>query len=301
MKNTIKISSVNFHAVWGNKEANLNKYVKIIESEAAKGTNLLVFPEMSLTSYDVELNKPSNETMQYKLAETIPGLSSNLIAEYTRKHHMYVVFGMPERDFDNDIIYNTACVCGPDGIIGAYRKIHLPFPETHWGTRGSHPFIFDTEWGPMGVSICYDTYCYPELIRYYCAKGCRLHINPTALAECHGNSQMNLALPFNAGTNSMFIISSNLVGLDVDNTFWGCSSIVGPDEGFLAAKYYAGNIFGDKNGFCEKIVSAELDLSKAQRTIFTPNPLIDNCTDYRPAIYKAMMDDLLTMDIYQEN
>lgn len=228
--------------------------------------------------------------------------SQKIHAEYTKKYHMYVIFGMPERDAQNpDIIYNAACVCGPEGIIGTYRKIHLPYPETYWGTRGSQPFVFDTEWGPVGISICYDTYCYPELIRYYCAKGCRLHLNPTALAECHGNKQMNMALSFNAGTNSMFIASANLVGLDVENTFWGSSSIIGPAESFLDAKYYAGNPFGDKEGFCEKTVSAEIDLSEAKRTIFSPNPLINGQTDYSPAIYKEMMEDLLTMDAYREN
>ena len=140
MKDIMKVSTVAFNAKWGDKEANLNRMAGYIEAAAAEGSNLIVFPEMGLTGYDDEEDKPLKEKMQYKLAETVPGPSSEKIAELTKKLGVYVAYGFPERDAEkSDVIYNAACVCGPKGIIGSYRKIHLPYPEPHWATRGDKP------------------------------------------------------------------------------------------------------------------------------------------------------------------
>lgn len=294
MKDIIKVATVNFHAEWGKKKKNLERMLGYIETAANAGNNLIVFPEMALTGYDDEADKTREEKMQYKEAEVIPGDSSNAVAELSSKYGIYVVFGMSERSAeDYDKIYNSACVCGPDGIIGAYRKIHLPYPEMHWANRGEDPFIFDTEWGPIGVSICYDTYCFPELMRFYAAKGCRMHINCTAYARCHGTFQAKSSLETSAAVNNIFITTSNLVGVDVVNDFWGGSSILGPGPGIMEAKYYAGYPFFDPAGIEHAMYEAVLDLSLATRDMFEPNPLVNNTTDYNPLIYKKLMEELL--------
>ena len=237
MKDVIKVSTVAFHAIWGDKEANLNKMKGYIEAAAAEGSNLVVFPEMALTGYDDEEEKAKPDKMQSHLAELVPGPSSLEIAELTKKLGIYVAFGMPERDEkDPSTIYNAACVCGPLGVIGAYRKIHLPYPEPHWATRGSKPFIFDTPWGPVGLAICYDSYCFQELMRYYAAKGCRLYINCTALAKCHGIALGSTTLEAGCITNQIYIVSANLAGTDKYNVFWGGSSIIGPSTNFLQTR-----------------------------------------------------------------
>ena len=206
VKDVIKVSTVAFNAKWGDKEKNLNRMKGYIEAAASEGANLIVFPEMALTGYDDEEDKAKPDKMQSKLAEVVPGHSSEAIAELTKKLGVYVAFGMPERDEkDSSIIYNAACVCGPEGVIGAYRKIHLPYPEPHWATRGTKPFIFDTPWGPVGLAICYDTYCFQELMRYYAAKGCRLYINCTALAKCHGIALGSTTLEAGCITNQIYI------------------------------------------------------------------------------------------------
>lgn len=124
MKDIIKVSTVAFNAKWGDKESNLNRILGYIEAGAAAGSNLIVFPEMGLTGYDDEEEKPKSEKMQTELAELVPGPSSSAVAEKTKELGVYVAFGLPERDPDDPaVIYNAACVCGPDGVIGTYRKI----------------------------------------------------------------------------------------------------------------------------------------------------------------------------------
>lgn len=302
MKDIIKISTVNFHPEWGCKEENLNRMLGIIEACAAEGANLIVFPEMALTGYDEELTEvPFKEKMQYKNAETVPGASSNKVAELTKKLKVYTVFGMPELDKeDKNVIYNSACVCGPEGVIGSYQKIHLPYPEFHWATRGKTPFMFDTPWGPVGVAICYDSYQFPELTRYYAAKGCRINLNCTAYAKCHGDQIARLTMEAYASINEMFIVSSNLVGVDLSNDFWGGSSIVGPDTTPYSFTYYAGYPFAAKEGMKADIYTASIDLGLARRGMFEPNKDVNDTTDYRPVLYSAWMTKVLEDSKYCE-
>ena len=111
VKDVIKVSTVAFNAKWGDKEKNLNRMKGYIEAAASEGANLIVFPEMALTGYDDEEDKAKPDKMQSKLAEVVPGPSSEAIAELTKKLGVYVAFGMPERDEkDSSIIYANAHV-----------------------------------------------------------------------------------------------------------------------------------------------------------------------------------------------
>lgn len=301
MSEIIKISTVNFKTAWGNKQANLESILRYIEEAGAAGSDIIVLPEMSLTGYDVEMEKPLEEKMQYLEAETIPGPSSEKVVELTKKYGMYAAFGMPERDAKTGKLYNAACICGPEGIIGAYRKIHLPPPEMFWAEKGDEPMIFETKWGPVGVSICYDTYCFPELTRYTAAKGGKIHLNVTAYAKCHGNFVARASVEYAAAANDLFIASANLVGVDAENEFWGGSNVVGPGPGSFDCEYFAGTPFCVEEGMQEGMVTGEVDLTRSVQRIYGPNPNTDGKTDYRPDVYVRMMEDLLKDEKYQRN
>lgn len=171
---------------------------------------------------------------------------------------------------------------------------------TTLGYKGNKAFIFDTPWGPVGLAICYDTYCFQELMRYYAAKGCRLYINCTALAKCHGIALGSTTLEAGCITNQIYIVSANLAGTDKYNVFWGGSSIIGPSTNFWEAEYYAGYPFTDTRAIQDKMYTATIDLALATREKFEPNPLIDGGTDFRPAIYKELYEDLLKDPKFQE-
>lgn len=299
MKDICTVSVVTFNPVWGNKEANLKRIKEYIECAAKKGSDIVIFPEMALTGYDDEADKPLKEKMQFKLAETVPGPSTEEIGELTKKFGIYAVMGMPARDDnDPDTIYNALAVFSPKGIVGAYHKMHLPAPEPNWATRGDSPFILETEWGPFGVAICYDNYCFPELMRYYVSKGCRLSINSTALAHCHGPYLGSPTLESAVVQNGIYIASANLGGLDVDNYFWGGSSIIGPGQKHAwSYYYYAGRRFTDEDApECEMFTST-IDLSLSSRYAFKFNPDV-NGTDWRPDKYIEMLKDTMSSPNY---
>lgn len=291
-KDIVTVSTVAFHAEWGDKERNLNRILGYMEAAAKKGSDILVMPEMALTSYDDEEDVPVEKKMQHLLAETVPGPTSDIVSAKAKELGIYVVFGMPIRDDkDPKIVYNGLCIAGPEGLIGSYHKIHLPTPEPNWATRGDTPFIMDTPWGPVGCAICYDTYCFPELMDYYVAKGCRLYLNPTAVCHGHGEHLMDDTVHAQVIREGIFIASADLAGLDKTNWFWGGSSIIGPSKKTWAYHYYAGGPFVAEGSDEEAMYTATIDLSLATRFLYKYNPSVGG-TDWRPDLYAKWFSEL---------
>ena len=79
-KDIVTVSTVAFHAEWGDKERNLNRILGYMEAAAKKGSDILVMPEMALTSYDDEEDVPVEKKMQHLLAETVPGPTSDIVS-----------------------------------------------------------------------------------------------------------------------------------------------------------------------------------------------------------------------------
>ncbi|MCM2999210.1 carbon-nitrogen hydrolase family protein [Paenibacillus cellulositrophicus] len=286
VQDIVTVAAINFHPKWGDKADNLKRMKGYVRTAAKQGADLILFPETALTGYGVKDDDPE---MQRQNAETVPGESTLALAELSKEYGVYVVLGMPERDAaDPDIIYNSAAVIGPEGVIGAYRKIHPAAKESLWATKGSEPLMFDTPWGPVGVGICYDSYCFPELVRYYTALGSRIYLNPTAIHNVEGWQDLYYTtLKSRSLENGTFIVSSNLVGQDYDSYFPGGSMIVGPASHI--GSEYKGAPVEDK----EAVVLATLDLSQAggRLPLFEHNPLT-GVPDWRPDIYLHMLSGI---------
>ncbi|MBI1832033.1 MAG: carbon-nitrogen hydrolase family protein [Planctomycetes bacterium] len=98
------------------------------------------------------------------VAEPIPGPSTEYFCALAKKHKIYIVVGLVERD--GNLIYNVAVLIGPDGrIIGKYRKVCLPRGEVDGGlTPGKDYPVFETRFGKVGMMVCYDGF-FPEVAR----------------------------------------------------------------------------------------------------------------------------------------
>ena len=97
-------------------------------------------------------------------AETIPGPATDKIAALCKQRDVYVILGLLEKDERH--LFNAAALIGPAGIIGSYRKNHLPFLGVdRFATPGDRPFrVFPTPVGNIGLFICYDI-VFPESAR----------------------------------------------------------------------------------------------------------------------------------------
>jgi predicted amidohydrolase len=283
----VTIACVSFETDWGNKEKNLERIKEFVSAAAKRGANIILFPELALTGY---ANGPG-ANMHKENAEMIPGPSTNSLAELTRKLGVYVIVGMPERSNENpDVFYNSAAVIGPEGIIGSYAKL-MPFGnEMKWCEKGAKPYAFDTPWGLVGVGICYDSYMFPELPRYYAALGARLYVHITALGTFKGwKPYYTNQMKARAIENMMFVASSNLVGKDRTEVYPGTSFVLGPGEVAHEVEFYGGPSSETK----EEIVLATVDLTAADRMrqnypLFRENS-VSRKPDWRLELYKEML------------
>jgi predicted amidohydrolase len=141
---------------------NCRQYEPFIEEAARQKADLVVLGE---TLDMVDLHKKPAE-----LAEPIPGPATRYFGELARKHGLYVVAGLLERD--GHIVYNSAALLGPDGqLVGKYRKTCLPRSEVEWGICPGHEYpVFETRFGKLGMMICYDGF-FPEVARELANRG----------------------------------------------------------------------------------------------------------------------------------
>ncbi len=294
MKDIIRAAVVNFKASYGDKRANLDKMLSFIDEGAKEKVDILVLPELCLTGYDVF----SDENIAYKaeLCETSEGDSVEEIRKAVMSKGIMTVFGFGEKAENS--FYNSAAIINPEGNVKIFRKLHLFGREGLFFKRGNSPLILDTPWGKTGIGICYDTYNFPELLRYYAAKGVRLYLNPTAMAlentgEGAKESFCNYyrsTLEYNVINTGMFILSANLTGLDGTSFFGGGSVIMGVGKSPFKrpqVRYYAGDILNEGEG----IFISDIDLSIHNPRLFVPNPATGQ-VDFRPEFYRKLYENL---------
>lgn len=272
-QDVITVACANINQRRQDKANDLSVYKNFIREAASKGSNLIIFPEMSLTAAGAPYGGSHEQIAdRFILAETIPGPSTEELIKEARDHDIYIIAGMLERDQKNpDRIYNTAPIISPDkGLIGAYRKVHLFKTEKSYTAPGSDLPIFETRYGPIGVLICSDFYCYPEAARTVALKGARLIALVTAvmvtLKDYSGNQiiyegAIELVpdiIRVRAYENHIYIAAANSVGVSLFGyRAFGKSAIVGPHPpGSFSVKYFA----GPASQIEDELIIATLDL-----------------------------------------
>jgi predicted amidohydrolase len=229
----VTVACSNFDAIPRDKAATALKMIGVIAEAAALGADLVVFPELALNTWGgcddcAALHQPCEWHLGQ--AETAQGNSFDTIAAAARTHGIHVIYGFEELDQeDPSKIYNSASVVSPDGLIGTYRKLHLGIPlETDRFSPGSELPVFETELGPIGISICYDFYNNPELCRVLALKGARILVNPTGRSDLpRARENLEDATLVRAQENLVYAASANRVGSSHGDTTWAGGSVIG--------------------------------------------------------------------------
>jgi predicted amidohydrolase len=159
----VRLAAVHFRPRGGKSPMeNCGMFQPLVSEAAKQKADLVVLPE---TLTYVGLGKSYEE-----VAEPIPGPSTQYFGELARRHNLYIVAGLLERE--RHLVYNVAVMLGPDGMIaGKYRKVALPRSEIAGGiTPGRDYPVFATRFGKVGIMICYDGF-FPEVAHQLAARG----------------------------------------------------------------------------------------------------------------------------------
>jgi predicted amidohydrolase len=220
-------------------DVSVKKHLAGMEEAAKAGAELVVFPETSLQGYPAVLTRDEEQDVllsAYDAAEPLDGPRVAELVTAAGDLGIHVVFGMTERGPRPGVIYNTAVLAGPGGVIGSYRKVHVGITEQVIWSRGRQWPVFDTPLGRIGMLICYDQ-AWPESCRELTLGGAELLVMSTAWSLRAGEPSPSESLSAEqyllygrarAVENQRWFISSNFTGPLGGLTFFGHSQIIDP-------------------------------------------------------------------------
>ncbi len=235
------------------KEEALAKAEAACEQAVREGAQLLALPEMFCCPYETE-NFPL-------YGEEEGGRVWSRCSELARDYRLYLSAGsMPERGAEGGV-YNTAYVFAPDGRqIAKHRKAHLfdinvvggqYFKESDTLTAGNEVTVFDTEFGRMGLCVCYD-FRFPELARLMVLRGAKVILVPAAFNMTTGPAHWELMFRAQAMFQQCFAVGTAPArDLSASYHSWGHSIVVDPWGAVLCQ-------MDEREGY----QTAELDLEK---------------------------------------
>lgn len=246
----IKIAAIQMSTV-ADKMENVRTVKTYHEKIKDENPDFVILPEMFCCPYQTE-NFPI-------YAEKEGGPVWQQLSGYAKQYGIYLIGGsMPEKDAEGNV-YNTSYIFDREGKqIGKHRKVHLfdidvkggqTFKESDTLTAGDSDTVFDTEFGKIGVMLCFDIR-FPELSRMMVNDGAKVIFVPAAFNMTTGPAHWELSFRTRALDNQIYMVGC-APARDVSAGYisWGHSIVTDP----------WGRVTGmlDEN---EGILLAELDM-----------------------------------------
>ena len=166
----VQVASVNLRPRGSDSsQDSVSRFLEIVEEKVSTDADIILLPE-GITVVGV------NATYA-EVAESIPGPTTKRLGEAARSKSAYVVAGIYERE--GVAVYNTSVLLDRNGeLVGKYRKVYLPREEITGGiTPGDEYPVFDTDFGRVGMMICYDVQ-YADPARALALRGAELLLMP---------------------------------------------------------------------------------------------------------------------------
>lgn len=272
---TIKVAVAQMDPQLAQNAQNLARALALFGEATAQGAKLVVFPECAISGYGF-----ADLASGYAAAEPIPGPTTSAFAAACAAADAYAVVGLLERA-DAGRIYNVAALIGPEGLVGVYRKAHLPLLGVdRFVTPGDTGFlVWETALGRVGMSICYDLR-FPEALRTLALCGADIVALPTNWPDGSQNAPQ-LVTRTRALENRVFLLACNRCGEERGFWFFGHSQISDPGGQVLAEA---------ESG--EEIIYADIEPAKARekRLVLRPGEFeMDTVGDRRPELYGELV------------
>ena len=212
------------------KPANINKASSMIARSVDENADFIVLPEMFNCPY-------SNDKFIEYCEEEQSSYTLNNISKLAQANNVYILAGsIPEKE--NDKIYNTSYLFDKTGeIIAKHRKMHLfdidvkdkiTFKESDVLTAGDEFTLADTEFGKIGIGICYDVR-FVELARVMVEKGALILFYPGAFNMTTGPAHWELLFRSRALDNQVFCVGvAPALNMDASYHSYGHSIVTNP-------------------------------------------------------------------------
>lgn len=198
-------------------------------------------------------------------AESIPdGYTSQQLSKAASDHQVYIVGGTIPELGENDRIFNTCTVWGPNGnLLAKHRKMHLfdidvkggmRFKESETLSAGNDFTTIVIDGHKIGIGICYDIR-FEEMARLYRNEGCEMIIYPAAFNLTTGPLHWELLQRARANDNQLYVVTTSPArDPTADYVAYGHSMIVDPWAKVLKTA-----------GDGEETITADIDFSLVEQ------------------------------------
>lgn len=238
---------------------NLDKHLDYVQQALDQNADLIVFPELSLTGYQVQdlapevaIHSEANDPIFAKLLNASQKID--------------IVVGFVHED-QRKRFYIASAYLSAGEALHIHHKLYLPtyamFDESRYFARGSRVGAFDTRFGRMGMLICEDFWHVSPAWLLWLDGADIFILNSSSpsrgLNESERLSGTRWVELVNQAYGSMFtsyILHCNRVGYEDGKNFWGGSAVVDPDGELMAHGLY----------FDEALITQEIDLNQLHRT-----------------------------------
>lgn len=269
----------------GDVKANLDKHLAYIDQAEKAGVDVLVFPELSLTGYQVQDLVP-----EVAIRATRDDATFRALLDASRR--MDIMFGFVQED-RRERFYTSAAYLSQGECLHVHQKIYLPtyamFDEGRYFDQGEHARAFDTRYGRVGMLICEDFWhMSPPYLLWLDGADVLLFQSASpsrgldAGDRLSGSRWVELVNQAYGSLFTSYVIHCNRVGYEDGKNFWGGSSVVDPDGEFLTHGCY----------FEETLITQAIDLNQLHRTR-SRLPLL---RDERPELAQRELGRILRRD-----
>ena len=219
---TVKIGLSQLESKLKDVKYNIKQACESVARLAKNGADIVCFGELFATGYNLMSlsGKPLHD-----LIATNYDFCFQSMSKAAKDNHCYLIapFGSPCKTG----ALNDLTVFGRNGeVIGSYAKNHLWALEALNFTHGDGYLVFDTDFGRVGVMICYDA-GFPEVARILMLKGAQIIFAPSAW-RVQDEDMWDLNLAQRALENICFTVGVNLVANHENLTLFGRSKICNP-------------------------------------------------------------------------
>jgi predicted amidohydrolase len=271
----LKVAAVQMAPKLGAVEINRPRVLAKLEVAAGAGAGLIVFPECVTSGYNF-----SDLDAARRVAETMPGPTSEAVVGTCRRLGVHAVVGLLERAADR--VYNSALLVGPEGLVACYRKTHLPcLGVDRFVSAGDRLAVHDTPLGRLGLLICYDLR-FPEAARVLALQGADVIVHPT---NWHWTSDdfPDFITRARARESRVYVVSADRWGHEGEARYLGRSQVVD----------VSGQVLAEAGREGDTILYADLDLDKPRQKHMVLEPGVfesDLVADRRPDLYGPLSE-----------
>ncbi|KQK30952.1 nitrilase [Bosea thiooxidans] len=268
---------------------NFRRIHDFVAAEAARGAQLILFPELANTGYVEPLvpggpmvsDVPHFGAALYEACAAPDGEEIKALVALAARHRVHLVIGLGLRDARRaGVMRNASLLIGPEGVLGDYTKVHQWQNEKLFFTGGDSIDTYPVLGTRLGMQICYDSR-FPEITRILALHGASIVTCIWASFGAEDAPVADEALFIHraytrAIENGVFFLSCNRSGSLGGQRFFGRSCAVAPD----------GRVLGALDHDREDVLRVEIDLAEVARY----RSFTGIWTDRAPALYAKYLN-----------